>query len=115
MAQTSSSPSRPITAAQYIVDQQRQRYPGASGDFSWLLCGITLAAKIVSAQVRRAGLNDVLGSTGEVNVQGEVQQHLDVFANNALLHALGNRGNVCVLASEENEEPVVVLENPTEG
>jgi fructose-1,6-bisphosphatase I len=48
-------------------------------------------------------------------VHGEQQQRLDVFANKALLHALGNRGNVGVLASEENEEPVVVLENPEHG
>ena len=102
--------STPVTVAQYILDQERVRHPRASGDFSWLLCGITLAAKIVAAQVRRAGLGHILGAAGEVNVQGEVQQKLDVFANKALLHALGNRGNVGVLASEENEEPVVVLE-----
>jgi fructose-1,6-bisphosphatase I len=60
-------------------------------------------------------LGDILGSAENVNVQGETQQKLDVFANNALLHALGNRGNVGVLASEENEEPVVVLKNPEHG
>src|SRR5262245_59613264 len=109
------SVSSPITVAQYILDQQRIRHPHASGDFSWLLCGITLAAKIVASQVRRAGLTDILGSAGATNVQGETQQRLDVSANQALLHALGNRGNVGVLASEENEEPVVVLENPDRG
>jgi len=77
----SSMQSSPITAAQYILDQQRQLRPGASGDFSWLLCGVTLAAKIVAAQVRRAGLSGLLGATDQVNVQGEVQQRLDVFAN----------------------------------
>jgi fructose-1,6-bisphosphatase I len=105
----------PVTAAQYILDQQRLHRPNASGDFSWLLCGITLAAKIVACQVRRAGLAGILGATSDINVQGEVQQKLDVYANNALLHALGSRGNVGVLASEENEQPVVVLENPTHG
>lgn len=107
--------SSPVTAAQYILEQQQKLHPRASGDFSWLLCGITLAAKIVGNQVRRAGLSGVLGATDQVNVQGEVQQKLDVFANQALLHALGNRGNVGVLASEENDEPVVVLENPDHG
>lgn len=107
--------SRPLTAAQHILEQQRICRPGASGDFSWLLCGITLAAKVVAAQVRRAGLSAVLGPADEINVQGERQQKLDVFANNALLHALGNRGNVGVLASEENEEPFVILENPHDG
>jgi fructose-1,6-bisphosphatase I len=107
--------SSPMTAAQFILDQQRLRHPRASGDFSWLLCGITLAAKIVAAQVRRAGLSDIVGAADATNVHGEQQQRLDVFANKALLHALGNRGNVGVLASEENEEPVVVLENPEHG
>ena len=107
--------SSPMTAAQFILDQQRLRHPRASGDFSWLLCGITLAAKIVAAQVRRAGLSDIVGAADEINVHGEQQQRLDVFANKALLHALGNRGNVGVLASEENEEPVVTLRDPRYG
>ena len=109
------TPSSPVTVAQYILDQQRIHHPRASGDFSWLLCGITLSAKVVAAQVRRAGLSNILGAAGEINVQGEAQQKLDVFANQALLHALGNRGNVGVLASEENEEPVVVMANPDHG
>ncbi len=100
-----------MTAPQHIQEQQRKHAPGASGDFSWLLTGITLAGKMVAAEVRRAGLNDVLGATDDVNVQGEVQQQLDVFANNALIHCLGSRGNVGVLASEENENPVVVRDS----
>jgi len=106
---------QPVTVGQHILDQQHRRFPDASGEFSWLLSGITLATKMIAAQIRRAGLNDMLGATGEENVQGERMQKLDVFANNALLHCLGKRGNVGVLASEENEQPVVVLENPTAG
>jgi fructose-1,6-bisphosphatase I len=96
------------TVQQHILEQQRKHHPRASGSFSWLLSGITLATKIIADQVRRAGLTDVLGSLGTSNVQGETQQKLDVLANKALLHSLGNRGNVAVMASEENEEPVVV-------
>jgi fructose-1,6-bisphosphatase I len=97
-----------MTVEQHILEEQRRLHPGASGEFSWLLSGITLATKIISDQVRRAGLVDVLGSAGAKNVQGEVQQKLDVLANHALLQCLGNRGNVAVMASEEDEEPVVV-------
>ncbi len=97
-----------MTVQQHILEEQRRLRPGASGEFSWLLSGITLATKIIADQVRRAGLVDVLGSAGAKNVQGEVQQKLDVLANRALLQCLGNRGNVAVMASEENEEPVVV-------
>jgi len=107
--------SQPLTAQQYILEQQRSHAPGASGDFSWLLSGITLATKLVAAQIRQAGLTDLLGATGEQNVQGECVQRLDVFANNALLYCLGRRGNVGVLASEENEEPMVLLKNPDHG
>jgi len=106
---------QPVTVGQHILDQQHRRFPDASGEFSWLLSGITLATKMIAAQIRRAGLNDMLGGTGAKNVQGESVQKLDVFANNALLHCLGKRGNVGVLASEENEQPVVVLENPKAG
>src|SRR5687767_6384126 len=102
-------PSTPLlTVQQHILEQQRRLYPTASGEFSWLLSGITLATKIVESQVRRAGLADILGTAGATNVQGEAQQKLDVLANTALLHCLGNRGCVGVMASEENESPVVV-------
>jgi fructose-1,6-bisphosphatase I len=104
-----------ITAEQHILLQQRERFPDASGEFSWLLSGVTLACKIVAAAVRRAGLVDVLGETGDMNVQGERVQKLDNYANAALLHCVGNRGNVGILASEENEEPVVVLKDPAHG
>ncbi|HEY4308011.1 MAG TPA: class 1 fructose-bisphosphatase [Pirellulales bacterium] len=103
------------TVQQHIQDEQRRHYPHASGEFSWMLSGITLATKIVAAQIRRAGLVDVVGSTGAANVQGEVVQKLDLLANQALLTCLGNRGNVGVLASEENEDPVVVLPDPQYG
>ena len=61
------------------------------------------------------GLVDVIGSAGATNIQGEAVQKLDVLANQALLACLGNRGNVGVLASEENDEPAVVLSDPKYG
>jgi fructose-1,6-bisphosphatase I len=95
-----------VTVQQHILQQQRQYFPEAGGTFSWLLSGITLATKMIQAKVRRAGLLDILGSAGETNVQGETQQKLDVYANQALLHCLAVRDSVAVLVSEENEEPV---------
>src|SRR5262249_45071504 len=76
--------------------------------FSWLVSGITLATKLIEAKVRRAGLSDILGVAGEINVQGEVQQKLDVYANEMLLHALSVRESVAMMASEENEQPLLV-------
>jgi fructose-1,6-bisphosphatase I len=104
-----------LTVQQHIQEEQRRVNPYASGEFSWLLSGITLATKVVAAQIRRAGLVDVIGSDGTTNVQGETVQKLDVLANQALISCLGNRGNVGVLASEENEEPVVTLRDPRYG
>ena len=104
-----------ITVQQHIVQQQEALYPGARGTFSWLLSGITLATKMIQARIRRAGLLDVAGSAGGTNVQGETQQKLDVYANEALLHCLGVRDAVAVLVSEENEEPVTFDRAPETG
>lgn len=97
-----------LTVQQHILHEQ-QKFPGASGEFSWLLSGITIATKLIQAKVRRAGLSDILGAPdGSVNVQGEVQQKLDVFSNEVLSNCLRLRQSVGVLASEENEEPILV-------
>ena len=96
-----------VTVQQHILTEQK-RFPGATGEFSWLLSGVTLATKMIAAKVRRAGLSDILGEHGAVNVQGETQQKLDVFANEALMHCLRLRQTVGVVASEENEEPLTL-------
>ena len=95
-----------ITTVQQHILQQQADISEASGTFSWLLSGITLATKMIEAKIRMAGLSDVLGAYGAENVQGEQQQKLDVFANQALLHCLGLRDSVAALVSEEDEEPV---------
>ncbi|MCG8585273.1 MAG: class 1 fructose-bisphosphatase [Pirellulales bacterium] len=115
-----------LTVQQHLLREQRKRSPNATGAFSWLLSGITLATKMTESKVRRAGLLDVLGAAGDVNVQGELQQKLDVYADNALIHCLGVRENVAIIASEENEEAItfdgrsgsgryVVLFDPLDG
>jgi fructose-1,6-bisphosphatase I len=104
-----------LTVQQHILEEQRRHHPDASGEFSWLLSGITLATKIVAAQVRRAGLAGILGVTRDVNVQGEQVQKLDVIANQTLLQFLGNRGNVAIMASEENADPVIVERDRKRG
>ena len=67
-----------------------------------------MATKLIQAKVRRAGLTDILGSEEVVNVQGETQQKLDVYSNQVLIHCLAVRESIGVLASEENEEPILV-------
>jgi fructose-1,6-bisphosphatase I len=104
-----------ITTFQQHILQQQREVPYASGDFSWLLSGITLAAKMIEAKIRCAGLCNIVGTAGQTNVQGETQQKLDVYANEALLHCLGVRDSVATLISEENDEPVTFGRDPDTG
>lgn len=98
---------RITTLQQHILNEQN-RFPGASGQFSWMMSGITLAAKMIQGQVRRAGLTDLLGEQGDTNVQGEVQQKLDVYSNEVLAECLSHRDSIGILASEENEQPALM-------
>lgn len=105
---TRKDPNFPvITIQQHIIREQR-RFPEASGEFSFLLSGITLATKQIQTQVRRAGLNNILGEYGSENVQGEAQQKLDVYANDVMIQSLESRESVGVLVSEEDEHPMVM-------
>ncbi len=98
------------TIQQHILDRQRQHHPEASGEFSWLLGAITLATKIIADHVRRAGLVDILGATGDINVQGEVVQKLDMIANETIARSLGYRDSVGIMVSEEDDEPRILKE-----
>jgi fructose-1,6-bisphosphatase I len=101
---------RIMTLQSHILEQEA-RHPKASGTLSWILSALSISAKIIADQVRRARLENVLGSVGTENVQGEVQQKLDVIANDVLLRTLGGREGVAIVASEENEEPVILRED----
>jgi fructose-1,6-bisphosphatase I len=114
MPPPAADPRELKTLQQHILEQQ-SNHPTASGEFSWLLSGVTPATKIIAAQVRRIGLAELRGATGGENVQGETVQKMDVFADRTLLRCLGYRGNVGVMVSEENQEPVVVKNAGDEG
>ena len=106
----SFSPGRFMTLEQFIINQQA-RFAHATGAFSRLLRDISVAAKIVNRDIRRAGLLDVLGSTGETNVQGEVQQKLDVLAHQEIVRALRRGGECCLIGSEEHNEAIPLSTN----
>ena len=108
MATSRIAPLR--TVQQHILERQRVKAPKASGEFSWLLSGITLATKVISDQVRRAGLSDVLGYTDTTNCQGEIVHKLDELANETIVACLGYRGNVGIMVSEEDDEPRIIQE-----
>jgi len=98
---------RGITLAQFVLQQERL-HPEASGQFTSLLLDIALAAKMINKAVVRAGLVDVLGETGDTNVQGERVQKLDKFAHETIMKVLGSTGQLAVVASEEDEDIVQV-------
>jgi fructose-1,6-bisphosphatase I len=97
-----------LMSLQSHILQEEDRYPGAGGDFTWILSALSLAAKSIGAHVRRARIEDVLGTHGGANIHGETQQKLDVLANDILMTCLGNRPTVAVVASEEDEEPTIL-------
>jgi fructose-1,6-bisphosphatase I len=88
------------TFYRHIVEQER-KYPEATGQLSDLLADIALACKVISLEVNRAGLIDILGFTGDENVQGEQVKKLDVYANDVLTHVMKQGGHICAVCSEE--------------
>lgn len=95
------------TLGEYIIDNQRE-FQYSSGELSRLLSSIKLAAKVVNHEVNKAGLVDILGTAGATNIQGEDQQKLDVYANEVFMSTLVNREIVCGIASEEEDEFVII-------
>lgn len=94
-----------ITVTNHILSQQ-DRHAGATGAFTRLLNEIIMAAKIISSEVNKAGLVDILGSTGRRNVQGETVKKLDEFAHGLMIDRLYRSGHVAILGSEEDADPI---------
>src|SRR5205814_6065708 len=103
-----------VTIERFIMEQERL-HPEATGELSNLLYDLCLAAKIISRHVRRAGLTDILGAAGAVNVSGDLQQKLDLFARDTVRNAVQHTGRVCVVASEEDEEPMLCPKTSRRG
>ncbi len=103
-----------LTSLQSHILAEEKKYEGATGEFSWILSAISLATKAIGNKIRCARIEDVVGEVGSKNVQGEMQHKLDVISNELILRCLGDRDNVGILASEENETPFF-LRKRTEG
>ena len=115
------------TLGEFIIKNQTS-FKYSSGELSSLINSIRLAAKVVNHEVNKAGLVDIIGPTGEENIQSEKQQKLDVYANEKFINTLVNRNIVCGIASEEeqtfisinsndknNQNKYVVLIDPLDG
>jgi fructose-1,6-bisphosphatase I len=92
-----------VTIGRHILDEERQ-FPEATGALSTILHDLALAAKMITREVRRAGLVDIMGQTGVINVHGDQVKKLDEYADDVIFRALDHCGHLCVMASEEAEE-----------
>lgn len=99
--------NRLLTLGQFIIEKQAD-FPYAKGELSRLLRDIGIAAKIVNREVNKAGLADILGDNGTMNVQGEGQKKLDIFADEQFISALRSGGECCVVASEEHDNCIFI-------
>jgi len=107
-------PAKLITLERHISEGERS-HPGATGEFSGLLHGLSLAAKLVWREVTKAGLVNILGPTDRMNISGDVVKKLDEFADQTIYRAMDHIGHLCVMASEENEDLLQIPANYPEG
>ena len=99
-----------VTIERFIIEEER-KHPEATGELSGILYDIALAAKMIANKVRSAGLADILGSNDDENVQGEVQQKLDVLSNEIIVKAMDHGGRLCAMASEEEPGIIQIPDN----
>lgn len=99
--------SKIATLTEFITDQQILN-PQATGDLTRILYDISVASKVVNKEINKAGLNDMTGEVGQENIQGESVKKLDLYANDVFIDALTNGGQCAAIASEENEEIIVL-------
>jgi fructose-1,6-bisphosphatase I len=96
-----------MTLGRHIIEEQ-SKYSGATGELSKLLHDLSLAAKVISLEVNKAGLVDIIGFTGDNNVHGEQVKKLDMLAHDMLIKAMDHGGHLCVMASEEEEDIIQI-------
>ncbi len=93
------------TLGQFIIERQHE-FPYAKGELSRILRDIGIAAKVISREVNKAGIAEIIGDTGEVNVQGEDVKKLDMIGNEMFTTTLSRGGEVCAFASEEEDDMI---------
>lgn len=96
-----------LTLTEHILKEE-QKVPSATGKLTLILNQIAEASKIIASHVKKSGLVDIQGKTGEINIYQEEVQKLDQFSNNLLIDLLTEVGYVNMLGSEELEEPILL-------
>lgn len=101
-----------LTTITHHINDERNLHPEATGEFTNLLNDLQLAIRILSRDVRRAGLNDILGITHSTNIHGEQVRKLDAYSNEVLKKAMTRSANIAMMVSEEEDEPIIVQSAP---
>ncbi|MCX8048099.1 MAG: class 1 fructose-bisphosphatase [Methylohalobius sp.] len=96
-----------ISLTEFLIQEQR-KVVGATGELTLLVSDIARACKAIAREVRYGALVGNLGQAGEENIQGEVQEKLDVLANTIMTETLRRSGHVAAMVSEENDEVITV-------
>jgi fructose-1,6-bisphosphatase I len=108
-------PAKKFMTLERFINEQERLYPNATGNFSGLLHDLSLAAKLVWREVCKAGLVNILGTTGRMNTSGDVVKKLDEFADETIYKAMDHGGHLCVMASEENEDILHIPDQYPDG
>jgi fructose-1,6-bisphosphatase I len=108
--------SRPkfITLERFILEQE-EKYPSATGEFTSVLHGLTLAAKLIWREVSKAGLVNILGTTDQTNFTGDILKKLDLFADETMYKTMFHSGHLCAMASEESNGLIQIPEKYVGG
>ncbi|MBA4313476.1 MAG: class 1 fructose-bisphosphatase [Chlorobiaceae bacterium] len=109
------SSTKKLMTLERFIHEQEHLYPSATGEFSELLHDLSVAAKLVWREVSKAGLVNILGSTGRINASGDTVKKLDEFADETIYRAMDFSGHLCVMASEENEDILQIPEEYKSG
>ncbi|MBQ1845509.1 MAG: class 1 fructose-bisphosphatase [Desulfovibrio sp.] len=92
-----------VTVTEFLLFHQKKS-PHATGKFTGLLYDLILSCKTISRRINKAGLLDILGGTGVINVQGEAVQKIDDLANSIMIYRMERSGAMCAMSSEENPD-----------
>lgn len=90
------------------ISEEEKLHPKATGEFTKLLHDLTFSMRIIASEVRRAGINDILGLTENTNIHGEKVRKIDEYANEVIIRSMDHGGNLCVMVSEEEDEVIEI-------
>jgi fructose-1,6-bisphosphatase I len=106
--------SKLVTIDRFFAEQEAL-YPEATGEFTNLLHDLILSIRILALEVRRAGINDILGLSGLKNSTGDSVRRLDEYANEVICRAMSPCGKLCVMVSEEADSIIPIPKRYTKG